>query len=844
MKDALGVGHYDNAAFETAVKRCIPAEFLLIASQDEHTQAQEDYYAMDHFGFPCSPSVKKQNAGSVATCALLQMMYQDPHRFVAASHNNTNNNNNNNSKKEPWNVLQVLHEIKTRVKEATKLDAKPTISSSRPLGPPGNTKGKDKYAPFYIVPPGFTGTRRALLIGVVSGEGKDLKGPRNDIENIQQFLQGYCGFSETNITLLFDDNGPSATQPTRQNILNAFRTVVRLSQPKDVLFVQFSGHGGRVGNNLFLVPSDYKKNGEIMDQLILRDLIKAMPAQTYTTMLVDCCYSGTVGDLPYILKHNPLLGLPASPTRASAANVNEVIDKYFDTDTRAEVLAKESEGGVVYQNYRQARADRRIFDRLTLPARLLAEAAANASAAASAAATQVYQDVGNAATQVYQDVGQGITSTYEAGNAAAGAAYDAMNDAMSASLSAISFSSPEKRSSVGCTSTGGVRGPRSSTGSGAKPNSTTLDSFFSKASPRSRTGSPLRFSGGSQSVAEAEDIARKEAVERSRREAAAARGEAILESDESDDEMPNKRSSTGSNTTTPGALLAGAFSTVANSATATLNGVANSVNEVATSASNTMNEVAARSRSPLRRTATNDEPRSRSPFRRTTTTDDANNEGRSRSPFRRTATTDDANNEGRSRSPFRRTATTDASPRTATTDDANNEGRSRSPFRRTATTDASPNEGRSMSPFRRAAAKETVNDGRSMSPFRRTATATNATPDEGRCRSPFRRTATTDASANEGRSRSPFRRTETNDGARSKSPAVAKSANRPLRRTVTSPGPRSRSPAGRGTSPCRTTSLEETKIEDFEEAARKEAVERSKREAAEAREEARRRRGG
>ena len=794
MKDALGVGHYDNAAFETAVKRCIPAEFLLIASQDEHTQAQEDYYAMDHFGFPCSPSVKKQNAGSVATCALLQMMYQDPHRFVAS------NTNGSKHKEEPWNVLQVLHEIKTRVKEATKLDAKPTVSSSRPLGPPGNIPGKQKYAPFYIVPPGYTGTRRALLIGVVSGEGKDLKGPLNDITNVQQFLQGYCGFRESNISILFDDNGPTATQPTRQNILNAFGKMVRLSNPKDVLFIQFSGHGGRVGNNLFLVPSDYKKNGEIMDQLILRDLIKAMPAQTYTTMLVDCCYSGTVGDLPYILKHNPLLGLPTSP-RASAANVNELIDKYFDTDTREEVLAKESEGGAVYQNYRRARADRRIFDRLTLPARLLAEAAASASAAASAAATQVYQDVGIAATQVYQDVGQGITSTYEAGNAAAGAAYDAMNDAMNASLSAISFSSPEKRTSAESTSLGGV--PRSSAGSGTKPNSNTLDSFFSKSSPRSRTGSPLRFSGGSQSVAsqsvaEAEESARKEAVERSRREAAAARGETILESDESDDDIPNKRSSTGSNHTNPGALLAGAFSSVANSATATLNGVANSVNEVATSASNTMNEVAARSRSPLRRTATNDEPRSRSPFRRTATTDAANDEGRPRSPFRRTATTDASPNEGRSRSPFRRTATTEAG----------NEGRSMSPFRRTATT------------------------------------STNATPDEGPSRSPFRRTVTTDASAKEGGSRSPFRRTATNDGARSKSPVAAKSATRPLRRTVTSPGPRSRSPVGRGTSPFRTTSLEETKIEDFEEAARKEAVERSKREAAEAREEARRRKGG
>jgi len=242
----LGTGHVDNAEFLTQVKRCIPAEFLLIASQDDHTQAQEDYYAMDHFQFPCHPSVKRANAGSVATCALLQMMYETPNRFVAS-----------NNKAPPRNCLEVLHEIKTRAKAATKLDAKPTMSSSRPLGPPGLTGGSQKYAPFYIVPPGFTGVRRALLIGVLSGEGPDLKGPKNDLDNVQQFLKNYCGFKDENISVLFEDRGDSSTQPTKKNILAAFSKLVQKAEPKDVFFIQYSGHGGRVGNNLFLIPSDY-----------------------------------------------------------------------------------------------------------------------------------------------------------------------------------------------------------------------------------------------------------------------------------------------------------------------------------------------------------------------------------------------------------------------------------------------------------------------------------------------------------------------------------------------------------------------------------------------------------
>ena len=142
---------------------------------------------MDHYDLKVPKYVKKANAGSVATCALLQLMYENPKLLVAS---------NCQSSDQPLNCLQVSREIKARVKKCSKLDAHPTISSSRPLGP----KRVDKAPPFYIVPPGFTGgTRRALLIGVVNGEGPDLKGPPNDITNVQDFLLKHCGFQRENI---------------------------------------------------------------------------------------------------------------------------------------------------------------------------------------------------------------------------------------------------------------------------------------------------------------------------------------------------------------------------------------------------------------------------------------------------------------------------------------------------------------------------------------------------------------------------------------------------------------------------------------------------------------------
>lgn len=141
---------------------------------------------MDHYDLKVPKYVKKANAGSVATCALLQLMHENPNLLVASKCKPSD---------EPLNCLQVSREIKTRVKKCSKLDAKPTISSSRPLGP----KRVDKAPPFYIVPPTYTGTRRALLIGVVNGEGPDLKGTPNDITNIQDFLIKHCGFQRENI---------------------------------------------------------------------------------------------------------------------------------------------------------------------------------------------------------------------------------------------------------------------------------------------------------------------------------------------------------------------------------------------------------------------------------------------------------------------------------------------------------------------------------------------------------------------------------------------------------------------------------------------------------------------
>ena len=473
LTEALGLlgetGHSDNAEFKRAVQRAIPAEFVLIASQDDVTQAQEDYYALEHYQLG---HCKKNGAGSVATCALLEFMYEHPSSWVAS-----------NNAKTTHSVLEIVQEIKKRVKRASKLDAKPTLSSSRPLGPPTYAgTSSNPFAPFYIVPPGFTGTRRALLIGVRSGTGrgpKTLKGTGNDLSLVQSFLQRHCRFSPEHIHILLED--PGETQPTRHNILKLFAKMVALSQPKDVLFVQYSGHGGRTGNNLFIIPSDYATAGEIKDEIILRDLIKAMPANTHTTMLVDCCYSGTVGDLPYILQEN---NTPSSMLRSSSttAQPKQQIETFFDTDTRQEVLQKEANNDTTYWELRHARAEQRVYDRITLPGKLIAEAAERAGAAA---------------TQVMQDMGQGLSQAATSASEAGTAALEALNSSFSALSMDGSFSA---LSLDGSFASGGERKTPKRTASSKKSGGNeSLSSFFSKNNNKETRGGGGSKSGASES---------------------------------------------------------------------------------------------------------------------------------------------------------------------------------------------------------------------------------------------------------------------------------------------------------------------------------------------------------
>lgn len=65
-----------------------------------------------------------------------------------------------------------------------------------------------------------------------------------DVRNIQKYLIAVHGFKESEMLVLMDDG--QHHPPTKKNIEDAFRRICEYSKAGDVVFVHYSGHGGRV----------------------------------------------------------------------------------------------------------------------------------------------------------------------------------------------------------------------------------------------------------------------------------------------------------------------------------------------------------------------------------------------------------------------------------------------------------------------------------------------------------------------------------------------------------------------------------------------------------------------
>merc|ERR1719512_127916 len=101
------------------------------------------------------------------------------------------------------------------------------------------------------------------------------------------------------------------TDPTKANILQAYKKIATESKTGDVAFLHYAGHGGKVRDNErdeadgydeTLIPLDYSTAGQIRDDDLLKDLVMKFERGVFVTSIMDCCHSGTVLDLPYKFK--------------------------------------------------------------------------------------------------------------------------------------------------------------------------------------------------------------------------------------------------------------------------------------------------------------------------------------------------------------------------------------------------------------------------------------------------------------------------------------------------------------------------------------------------------------
>jgi len=151
------------------------------------------------------------------------------------------------------------------------------------------------------------GNKKALFIGInYTGTQAELKGCINDVRNISELVCGRFGFQ--NCLYLTDEQQDPEKKPTYNNIIEAMKWLVQGAQPNDSLFFHYSGHGGTAkdshndeidGFDETILPLDYAKNGQIIDDVIYENLVKPLPKGCRLTAIFDSCHSGTVLDLPY-----------------------------------------------------------------------------------------------------------------------------------------------------------------------------------------------------------------------------------------------------------------------------------------------------------------------------------------------------------------------------------------------------------------------------------------------------------------------------------------------------------------------------------------------------------------
>ncbi|KAI3805092.1 hypothetical protein L1987_27139 [Smallanthus sonchifolius] len=154
--------------------------------------------------------------------------------------------------------------------------------------------------------------------------------------------------------------------PTKRNIQEALRWLVKDNQPGDSLVFYFSGHGLRQpdlfddeidGFDETICPLDFKTAGMIVDNEINDTIVRPLKSGVKLHAIIDACHSGTILDLPHVysmkknawIDNRPPSGVFKGTSGGHAISISACEDYQHAAHTSAfSESGKQTEGAMTY----------------------------------------------------------------------------------------------------------------------------------------------------------------------------------------------------------------------------------------------------------------------------------------------------------------------------------------------------------------------------------------------------------------------------------------------------------------------------------------------------------------
>ncbi|MDJ0600571.1 MAG: caspase family protein [Crocosphaera sp.] len=191
----------------------------------------------------------------------------------------------------------------------------------------------------------------ALLIGIDYYEPNpyysNLMGAKTDINLVETYIRNTLKIPQEQITKLISPLEKEAITetdyklilPTYQNIVKAFDKLTEQATTGDIIYIHYSGHGGRA-KTFFpeikpdqqdegIVPRDIGSSGQYLRDVEIATLLKRMTDKgLIVSVIFDSCHSGGATRGDYAIRGSSEIDKNNRPFQSLVANKDELIDNW------------------------------------------------------------------------------------------------------------------------------------------------------------------------------------------------------------------------------------------------------------------------------------------------------------------------------------------------------------------------------------------------------------------------------------------------------------------------------------------------------------------------------------